>query len=129
VDGMNSTWWPLDLTNETLYQQVKITIILKYNNVIHVDILFQKKSYQFFYATSIIIVFNTSRNMKPIQQQQHCRWIHPSCSYYKKYNMLISKLIYYDEKSILLGAHQVKIISYSLSRLEINVPIHEKQKL
>jgi hypothetical protein len=26
------------------------------------------------------------------------------------------------------SAHQVKIINYSLSRLEINVPIHDKQK-
>jgi hypothetical protein len=49
-------------------QQVKITIIKKYNNVIHVDILFQKKSYQFFYATFTIIVFNTSKDTKPILQ-------------------------------------------------------------
>jgi hypothetical protein len=36
-----------------------------------------------------------------------------------KYNMLVSKWIYsYDEKSILPGAHQVKIIGYSLSRLK-----------
>jgi hypothetical protein len=42
--------------------------------------------------------------------------------------MLVSKLIYYDEKSILLGAHQVTIISYLLSRLEVNLLIHVKQK-
>jgi hypothetical protein len=41
--------------------------------------------------------------------------------------MLILSLIYYDENSILLNAHQVKIIGYSLSRLEINVLIHEKK--
>jgi hypothetical protein len=41
--------------------------------------------------------------------------------------MLVSKLRYkYDEKSNLLSAHQVKIIGYSLSRLEINDLIHEK---
>jgi hypothetical protein len=52
------------------------------------------------------------------------------CSYYNKYNiMLVSKLRYkYDEKSNLPNAHQVKIIGYSLSRLEVNVLIHEKQK-
>jgi hypothetical protein len=42
--------------------------------------------------------------------------------------MLVSKLIYHDEKSIFLGAHQVKIIGYLLSRLEVNVLIHVKQK-
>ncbi len=42
--------------------------------------------------------------------------------------MLISKLIYYDEKGIFPSAHQVKIIGYSFSRLEVNAPIHEKQK-
>ncbi len=49
--------------------------------------------------------------------------------YYNKYNnIIISKLIYYDEKNILPNAHQVKIIGYSLSKLEIDVPILEKQK-
>jgi hypothetical protein len=43
-------------------------------------------------------------------------------------NIIVSKLIYYDEKNILPDAHQVKIIGYSLSKLEINAPIHEKQK-
>jgi len=39
-----------------------------------------------------------------------------------KYNMIISKWIYsYDEKNILPNAHQVKIIGYSLSRLEIKL--------
>jgi hypothetical protein len=41
--------------------------------------------------------------------------------------MLISKLIYNGEKNILHGAHQVKIIGYSLSRLDVNAPIHELQ--
>jgi hypothetical protein len=37
-------------------------------------------------------------------------------------NMLVSKWIYYyDEKSILSSAHQVKIIGYSLSRLEVKL--------
>jgi hypothetical protein len=39
--------------------------------------------------------------------------------------MLISKLIYYGENNILHRAHQVKIIGYSLSRLNVNAPIHE----
>jgi len=39
-----------------------------------------------------------------------------------KYNMLVSKWIYYyDEKSILFSAYQVKIINYSLSRLEVKL--------
>jgi hypothetical protein len=43
--------------------------------------------------------------------------------------MLVSKWIYsYDEKSILPRAHQVKIIGYSLSSLEVNAPICGKQK-
>jgi hypothetical protein len=71
--------------------------------------------------------FNTLKDTKPILQQ-HCQWIHPCCSYGNKYNMLVSKLIYYDEKSIFLGAQQVKIIGYLLSRLEVNVLIHVKQK-
>jgi len=42
--------------------------------------------------------------------------------------MLVSKLIYYDEKTIFLGAHELKIIDYLLSKLEVNVVIHVKQK-
>jgi len=80
-------------------------------------------------ATFIIIVFNTLKDTKPILQQQHYQWIHPSSSYGNKYNMLISKLIHYDENSILLSAHQVKIIGYLLSRLKVNVLIHVKQKI
>jgi hypothetical protein len=39
-----------------------------------------------------------------------------------KYNMLVSKWIYsYDEKFILLSAHQMKIIGYSLSKLEVKL--------
>jgi hypothetical protein len=39
-----------------------------------------------------------------------------------KYNMLVSKWRYsYDEKSILPGAYQMKIISYSLSRLDVKL--------
>jgi hypothetical protein len=75
-----------------------------------------------------MIVFNTLKDTKPMWQQQHCQWIHPSCSYGNKHNMLVSKITYHDEKSILLGAHQVKIIGYLLSRLEVNVLIHVKQK-
>jgi hypothetical protein len=39
-----------------------------------------------------------------------------------KYNVLVSRWRYsYDEKSILLGAYQMKIIGYSLSRLDIKL--------
>jgi len=39
-----------------------------------------------------------------------------------KYNMLVSKWIYlYDENSILCSAHQVKNLSYLLSRLEVKL--------
>jgi hypothetical protein len=43
--------------------------------------------------------------------------------------MLISKLIYYDENNIFLGAHQVKIIGYSLLRLESMLLFMKKKKL
>jgi hypothetical protein len=32
VDGMNSTWWPLDLTNVTLYSSKKNNHVQKYNS-------------------------------------------------------------------------------------------------
>ncbi len=57
----------------------------------------------------------------------YCQWIRSSCLYYNKYNiMLVSKLIYYyDEKNNLPNVHHVKIMGYSLSRLEVNALIHD----
>jgi hypothetical protein len=44
--------------------------------------------------------------------------------------MLVSKWIYsYDEKSILPNAHQVKIIGYSLLRLEIKLCSYSRKKI